>query len=1039
MLDSMIPFRPDRRPCRRGHRQDPDRSTAEPLGRVLASGLILMLSLWATPALTQVDPADAEYFDWPVGRCVDGKMLPGHGYYIQQDFDHLYPRDSLSPLANRCDDDPNNSTYDFDCYHAGLDLQRRDQGPATVGDPVFAAADGVVVGTPSWGGSGGQGEVVLVRHLLDDATVVYSQYGHLAQVWVDENQPVQRGEPLGTIMSWTGDIDNSHAHVELRERLRVYHCPSGAQCASLDYSRAENTSCQGPGYSHVTPDTASRVEEAGFLDPVDMVFAHRPPYPARIALDAPLEMLSTTEWPYVSQVGSQPANELVWSPGFETPLEGGTIEQGWFEIPPHEGERRYVLGYLSWREIGNGDGFASRLKVAEERRVGRSWRRPMDDPWLDLRFAPGDLTGTQLSQWAPGGPAVTVVGELEIELPWPALANLRSVEDEYCDQVGRFAAATRLEAVPDPVEIDFRGGLILDLRLWLDPLETGAAEQQIVGRWEEGGEQWKLAVEGGEVVLTVQPAGGPPLELRHSLPALRCRAAGPLSSACDADYSVECPSSCDPATVDPRCISDRGYHRWIDLGVVVDPLGNGQLRLYRDGRLVASAPLLRPLASSEAPVVVGEGLEGRLDDLRLWPLTADAAATLDTVLVIDSSGSMRTNDPGDRRLDAARAYVIAAVSGDYVGVVDFDGTARQASPLVRLPEGTQQVLDGLDTLISSGGTAIGAGLAEGCSMLGSSASDNRRKAVILLTDGEGSYGGEASCFVEGGWPVYTFGFGASDDTLLEQIASETGGVFRRLPTDDLVCEFQRVRAAIAGGSSEPCRRDVIHPGETVAFDLFVPPGQDQATFTTSWPGSDVVMTLETPSGRRLGRDTLAGDVAHDVGPTFEVYTVSNPEPGTWRVELYGADVDPQGEPVTFGFTSLPSGGESGNLPPDVSQAVPTIVELWPPNHRWVEVAIEGVSDPEGDPVSLEVVAIHQDEPVAGPGNGHSPDGSGLGTATASLRSERDGGGDGRVYAITFVARDPSGAEAVGEVRVCVPHDRSTDCGDGGALYDSTLP
>ena len=60
------------------------------------------------------------------------------------------------------------------------------------------------------------------------------------------------------------------------------------------------------------------------------------------------------------------------------------------------------------------------------------------------------------------------------------------------------------------------------------------------------------------------------------------------------------------------------------------------------------------------------------------------------------------------------------------------------------------------------------------------------------------------CFRRMGWPIYTFGFGDSDDALLRQIATNTGGEFQRLPTSDLVCAFQGVRSKIAFSLSAFC-------------------------------------------------------------------------------------------------------------------------------------------------------------------------------------------------------------------------------------------
>ncbi len=63
----------------------------------------------------------------------------------------------------------------------------------------------------------------------------------------------------------------------------------------------------------------------------------------------------------------------------------------------------------------------------------------------------------------------------------------------------------------------------------------------------------------------------------------------------------------------------------------------------------------------------------------------------------------------------------------------------------------------------------------------------------------------------------------------------------------------------------------------------------------------------------------------------------------------------------------------------------------------------------------------------------------IGTDTARIRAERNGNGNGRVYEIIFVATDSMGAQSVGSVKVCVPHDqgKGSGCSDDGQLYDAT--
>lgn len=124
---------------------------------------------------------------------------------------------------------------------------------------------------------------------------------------------------------------------------------------------------------------------------------------------------------------------------------------------------------------------------------------------------------------------------------------------------------------------------------------------------------------------------------------------------------------------------------------------------------------------------------------------------------------------------------------------------------------------------------------------------------------------------------------------------------------------------------------------------------------------------------------------------------------------------------------------------DCSTAKPSIDELWPPNHKMVNVTIEGITKSNGAPITSTITSIFQDESTTSSGGDKSPDGDGIGTEVASLRSERLGNGDGRVYHVFFDAEDDVGATCSGEVLVSVPHDQSGNPTiDGGALFDSTV-
>ncbi|MDX1416087.1 MAG: lamin tail domain-containing protein, partial [Candidatus Promineifilaceae bacterium] len=128
-----------------------------------------------------------------------------------------------------------------------------------------------------------------------------------------------------------------------------------------------------------------------------------------------------------------------------------------------------------------------------------------------------------------------------------------------------------------------------------------------------------------------------------------------------------------------------------------------------------------------------------------------------------------------------------------------------------------------------------------------------------------------------------------------------------------------------------------------------------------------------------------------------------------------------------------------NLPPVCETSYPSQASLWPPNHEFVAVDVV-VPDPDGDAVTITITSIFQDEAVDARGSGKTaPDGQGVGSPTAEVRSERVGSGNGRVYHINFIADDGQGHSCSGVVNVGVPiSNDGSPAVDDGALFDSTI-
>ena len=114
--------------------------------------------------------------------------------------------------------------------------------------------------------------------------------------------------------------------------------------------------------------------------------------------------------------------------------------------------------------------------------------------------------------------------------------------------------------------------------------------------------------------------------------------------------------------------------------------------------------------------------------------------------------------------------------------------------------------------------------------------------------------------------------------------------------------------------------------------------------------------------------------------------------------------------------------------------------LWPPNHKLVEVNIDGVTDPDvEDIVTLQITGVTQDEPVNGVGDGDTgPDAVIIDHShkdSVLIRAERSGNNNGRVYVVNFTASDGT-ASCNGSVSVGVPHGRKDTPVDDGQSFDS---
>jgi len=249
----------------------------------------------------------------------------------------------------------------------------------------------------------------------------------------------------------------------------------------------------------------------------------------------------------------------------------------------------------------------------------------------------------------------------------------------------------------------------------------------------------------------------------------------------------------------------------------------------------------------------------------------------------------------------------------------------------------------------------------------------------------------------------------------------------------------RVHVTLPGGGFPPGSRISIGPSDAFWPEL-------QAGFDVVDGPCSIVLTDSAPLTRagRVRFQLPSAVASSAIEPeTCEIWHLGA-DRGTWSslggtylrdVEIVSVETQELG---TFALVAHRARPEVG---PDCTEAVPTLPFLWPPNHRLLEVGIDGVVDatPGAPPPEIQITRVTSNEPTAAkdPRLGDVGPDAFIQGGVVQLRAERDPRGIGRTYRIEFQAIGSDGLEATGVVRICVPHDKGKPCVDDGRVFDAT--
>lgn len=261
---------------------------------------------------------------------------------------------------------------------------------------------------------------------------------------------------------------------------------------------------------------------------------------------------------------------------------------------------------------------------------------------------------------------------------------------------------------------------------------------------------------------------------------------------------------------------------------------------------------------------------------------------VDLVLAIDTSGSMRDNDPNGIRKQAASMVVKRFVNRSLISVVDFDDNAKVLVDGSHDANKLESSIRGLD---ADGGTNIGRAIQMAFDTL--KKRPGGAKGMLLLTDGMGDYQGQANLFTQEGWRIFTIGLaGQTNLDLLTSMAAQTGGAFFHAKSaGDLPRFFDVISASLMNQHYLLSEKSRINPGQTLTYPFLVDPSVDSIDYLLSWQGSDVDVVFTAPDGSQVK--------AAIEESTYEMGLIQQPMAGKWKAEVIAKDVPRSGEDFSF--------------------------------------------------------------------------------------------------------------------------------------------
>jgi hypothetical protein len=301
-----------------------------------------------------------------------------------------------------------------------------------------------------------------------------------------------------------------------------------------------------------------------------------------------------------------------------------------------------------------------------------------------------------------------------------------------------------------------------------------------------------------------------------------------------------------------------------------------------------------------------------------------ARTDADSVLVIDRSGSMQSQDKIGAAQSAARLYVDSWRSGDKLGVVSFDGGTPASSVDLSLRDvdstSREDAKEEINDLEADGATCIGCGLEDARDQLRDypAGDTDHDWAIILLSDGMENVSPYIAD-VQGSLidpslkkiVVHTVALGPeSDQVRLQNLAIATDGTYQFVEeplggaalsiaangsdlANDLAEVYRVMAESVARQEQVLSERGSFKTDSTpVTHDILVDEGATELSVVVN---ANVTGCCERPETtlRRPDGSVVPPTIAEPdagIGVAHDVWHIDMPAAGTWQLEVRGPTI-----------------------------------------------------------------------------------------------------------------------------------------------------